>query len=655
MILKRLLVATAAMAVMLGAVAASPALAAAPLEAYGRLPSMESVALSPDGTTIAFILTGDTGDDRYIVVQPLGGAPTRTASIGFRKVRYVQWAGADHVVIVTSTTDVVPGVFYAGEMSQAVSLNIRTGKMIQLPDRSAESLVNVLMGGVQPGVVDGRPVVLTDLYVADGISYQRKGNHLDLYSIDLDSGIARRQQMGDADTHGFLSRSDGTPLAKLSFRERETVSQWTLAIRKGNNWQDVYRVDAAIDTPDLFGVTRDGTKLIVSSWDVKEDSWRLTYLDIAAGKLGDYVGSAKPTGVVTDDDAVVLGYSTREAFKEYDFVEPRLKAAWPMVKGVFKGRQVTLTSWTPDFGKLVVYVDAGSESGAYYLVDLAAKKVNPLGRAYPKLAAADVGEVRAVKYAAADGLEITGYLTLPPGKSDAKGLPLIVLPHGGPQQRDVAGFDWWAQSLASRGYAVLQPNFRGSAGFGHAFTVAGHGEWGRKMQTDLSDGVTYLAAQGTIDPKRVCIMGGSYGGYAALAGVTLQKGVYRCAVSVAGVSDPGDMLRWDAERGGTKSVTIRYWKRFMGVDQYNDPKLDTLSPAKHAAQADAPILLIHGKDDTVVDYGQSTQMLKALKAANKPVEFVSLRGEDHWLSSATTRLEMLSSAVTFLEKNNPPN
>ena len=647
--------ATTALALAVAGAAATPARAGAPLEAYGRLPAMDSVAISPDGTMIAFIVTAETGNDRYIVVQPLGGAPIQTVTIGFRKVRYIKWAGNDHVVIVTSTTDVVPGVFYAGEMFQGASLNVRNGKMTRLPTRSAESVVNVLMGGVQPGLIGGKPSVLTGLYVADGKSVQTASDRLDLYSIDLDTGIAHRQQMGDTSTQAYLARNDGTPLAKISMRERETISQWTLSLRKGSSWQDVYRVDAPIDTPDLFGVTRDGTRLVVDSWDDKEKTWRLTNLDVATGKLGDYIGPPRPTGVVTDDDSVVLGYETHDGFTEYEFTEPALKAAWPMVKGVFKGKQVTLSSWTPDFGKLVVYVDAGSESGAYYLVDLTAKKVNPLGRAYPKLAAADVGEVKAVKYPAGDGLEVSGYLTLPPGKSAAKGLPLIVLPHGGPQSRDTAGFDWWAQSLASRGYAVLQPNFRGSAGFGQAFTVAGHGEWGRKMQTDLSDGVAYLAAQGTIDPKRVCIMGGSYGGYAALAGVTLQKGVYRCAVAVAPVADLDDFLQWRVNRGGAKSLTIRYWNRFLGVDAYNDPKLAALSPTKQAAQASAPVMLIHGKDDTVVPFDQSADMTRALQAAGKPVEFVTLRGEDHWLSSAETRLEMLTSAVGFLEKNNPPN
>jgi dipeptidyl aminopeptidase/acylaminoacyl peptidase len=176
------------------------------------------------------------------------------------------------------------------------------------------------------------------------------------------------------------------------------------------------------------------------------------------------------------------------------------------------------------------------------------------------------------------------------------------------------------------------------------------------MQSDLSDGVRHLATEGTIDPKRVCIMGASYGGYAALAGVTLEHGVYRCAVAVAGVSDPKAMLKWERRRADrSDSLTVRYWKRFMGADDLDDPRLDEISPMAHVAAADVPVLLIHGKDDTVVPIAQSEDMADALKAAGKPVRFVKLDGEDHWLSRSETRLQMLTEAVAFLEANNPPD
>jgi len=278
-----------------------------------------------------------------------------------------------------------------------------------------------------------------------------------------------------------------------------------------------------------------------------------------------------------------------------------------------------------------------------------------IGYAYPDLNADLVGEMRAIRYAAGDGMEIPGYLTLPPGVTEPRDLPLVVLPHGGPAARDTMGFDWWAQGLASRGYAVLQPNFRGSAGLGDEHLEAGYGEWGLKMQTDLSDGVRYLAAEGIIDPQRVCIVGASYGGYAALAGPTLDPGVYRCAVSVAGVSDLRTMVQWSAAQAGRRdSPVVRYWNRFMGAERLGDRSLDDRSPAFRAAEADAPILLLHGWDDTVVPYDQSRIMAEALERAGRPYELVRLDGEDHWLSREATRQRMLNETVRFLETHNPP-
>jgi len=258
-----------------------------------------------------------------------------------------------------------------------------------------------------------------------------------------------------------------------------------------------------------------------------------------------------------------------------------------------------------------------------------------------------------ITYEAADGLKIPAYLTLPAGRPATK-LPLVVLPHGGPAARDTMNFDWWAQAIASRGYAVLKPNYRGST-ITERFTTAGYGQWGRKMQTDLSDGVRYLAKQGIIDPARVCSVGASYGGYAALAGVALDPGIYRCAVSVAGLSDLKRMLEWvkDRDRYGA-DIASRYWDRYMAVSGPKDPALDAISPIKHIDNINVPVLLIHGRDDTIVPYEQSEFMLKAMTKANKKVELVSLKREDHWLSRGETRLLMLQSSIAFLEANNPP-
>ena len=227
----------------------------------------------------------------------------------------------------------------------------------------------------------------------------------------------------------------------------------------------------------------------------------------------------------------------------------------------------------------------------------------------------------------------------------------IVLPHGGPHARDTSSFDWESQLYASRGYAVLQPNFRGSTGYGDDFIVAGYGQWGRKMQTDLSDGVRHLAREGIIDPKRVAIVGASYGGYAALAGATLDPGIYRCAVSVAGICDIKAMLSFDTNQtGSSTSPVVLSLKRSVG----DKKTLDEISPVNHVDKVTIPILLIHGKDDIVVDIGQSRKMERALKNAGKDVTFIELKGEDHWGSVEEKRLESSNAIVAFLEKHNPP-
>jgi dipeptidyl aminopeptidase/acylaminoacyl peptidase len=231
-----------------------------------------------------------------------------------------------------------------------------------------------------------------------------------------------------------------------------------------------------------------------------------------------------------------------------------------------------------------------------------------------------------------------------------------MLPHGGPAAHDELEFDWWAQAFAHLGYAVFQPNFRGSDGYGDNFLIAGYGEWGRKMQTDVSTAIDALAREQIIDPARVCVMGGSYGGYVALAGVTVQQGIYKCAVSVAGVSDLRGMLQYARRRGGSISPAVRYWRNYYGLDgdsSIGAEGLRNLSPLPLARNADAPVLLIHGKDDTVVPFEQSDNMQKALRSAGKTVELVELSKEDHWLSTQTTRIEMLKAAAAFIQKYNP--
>jgi dipeptidyl aminopeptidase/acylaminoacyl peptidase len=225
------------------------------------------------------------------------------------------------------------------------------------------------------------------------------------------------------------------------------------------------------------------------------------------------------------------------------------------------------------------------------------------------------------------------------------------MPHDNPNSHDQAIFDWQAQAFASRGYAVFQPNYRGSTGLGEPLRLAGKGQLGRKMQSDISDGLAELARRGLVDPKRACIVGIGFGGYAALAGVTVQRGLYRCAVAVAPITDLSRFQNTSYREAGFDPIVLRWLRETLGPSE----DFAAISPRKRAAEADAPILMIHGKDDVCVPFSQSQSMADALKDAGKPYELVALPEEDHWLSRPATRQQMLVTAVAFVEKHNPVN
>ena len=232
---------------------------------------------------------------------------------------------------------------------------------------------------------------------------------------------------------------------------------------------------------------------------------------------------------------------------EYVFFDPAMEARWKSLVKAFDGDAVRLVSASADYSKLLVLVEGAKYGYCYELIDLDKASAKMVGKVYAGIE--KPLEVRPHHVCGRGWSADTAYLTIPSGRA-AHNLPLVVLPHGGPAVRDTAEFSWWSQALASEGYAVLRPNYRGS-NLNWQHLKAGFGEWGRKMQTDLSDGVRYLVKEGIVDSSRVCIVGASYGGYAALAGVTLDPGVYRCAVSVAGLSDLALMLRSEGKAGST--------------------------------------------------------------------------------------------------------
>ena len=295
----------------------------------------------------------------------------------------------------------------------------------------------------------------------------------------------------------------------------------------------------------------------------------------------------------------------------------------------------------------IVYETDDDRPGRYWLYDRGEKTLTLIGEAHPALLDYALAETRPVRYRARDGRTIEAYLTLPPGK-EAKNLPAVILPHGGPWWRDAWGFDPWAQWLANRGFAVLQPNFRGSTGYGKDHLNAGNKEWGGKMQDDLTDGVRWLVEKGIADPRRIAIMGASYGGYATLAGLAFTPELYAAGVDLVGPSNLFTFL---------ESIPP-YWKPMLALlyHRVGHPEKDRellreRSPLFSADRIEAPLLIGQGKNDPRVKREESLQIVEALRKRGKPVEYVEYPDEGHGFVRFENRLDFFRRAEAFLKRH----
>jgi dipeptidyl aminopeptidase/acylaminoacyl peptidase len=291
----------------------------------------------------------------------------------------------------------------------------------------------------------------------------------------------------------------------------------------------------------------------------------------------------------------------------------------------------------------VLYASSPTHPGTFYLGDRAKRQLAPFAERYPQLKGIQLAGKTKVHYPSKDGLSIDGYLTLPVTRKEGQRLPAIVFPHGGPAARTLTTFDYWTEFFANRGYAVLEMDFRGSSGQGFEWMASAFANWDQITQQDIADGARYLVSEGIADPKRICIVGASFGGYAALTGAVKYPGLYKCAVSIAGVSDLVELR--NRSRGFLNSEQV---EAQIGHDS---DRLREASPIRHAEAITQPVLLIHGKTDRVVEVGQSQAMYAELTKLDKPAKYVELESGDHYLSNYFDRVAAFKAMDEFLKQN----
>ncbi|HEX8175568.1 MAG TPA: S9 family peptidase [Pyrinomonadaceae bacterium] len=396
--------------------------------------------------------------------------------------------------------------------------------------------------------------------------------------------------------------------------------------------QQVYMLTNKGDAADLIGLT------IFDPATGKEQVFEtdpLKRVDFSGARFSD----------VTDEllYTVYVDEKRRIYWKNKDY-----EADYKLLQSKLPGRQINFNSSTRDERVYLISATGDTEPGEVYLFDRNTKKLTLQYQLRDKLPRAALAEMKPITYKSSDGMEIPAYLTLPRGVAP-KNLPLIVVPHGGPWARDNWGYNSIAQFLANRGYAVLMPNFRGSTGYGKRFINAGNNEWGQKMQDDLTWGVKHLVAQGIADAKRVGIMGGSYGGYATLAGVTTTPDMYAAAVSIVGPSNLITLL----------NSIPPYWEsiRMLFNKRMGDPstpegraQLERQSPLNNAAKIKTPLLVIQGANDPRVKKAESDQIVVALRERGFPVEYLVAPDEGHGFARPINNMAMFATAEKFLAK-----
>jgi dipeptidyl aminopeptidase/acylaminoacyl peptidase len=619
-----------------------------PLEAYGALPYTSLVTLSPDGSQVASRIKSGGLDAIYVKTLADSSFVAGGDATGINP-RRLWFANNENLVLVASKTHKDAFMRRAFNYSSVYALNLKDQE-IRVLLRKAKDLYQYQSG---LGGIVGRSPDGNTLYMP--AYYDTGANPIySLFAVRLDRPSERRMARGNRHTRDWFVDQDGRAMVRVDFDDDKNVHRiWRMGTGKTEN---TLLYEEKVNRPRIIpvGISADGNSLVVLASSRKSDANLYFLMNLETGELSEQVltrDDAEIARIITDINRVVYGVQYSGFFPSYYFFDKALHDRVESIRLRLPGVSASLQAWSDDFEKLVFRVSGGWSSGHYLLFDGDNPKPVSVGRQRPAIDSMHVARVYIDAYAARDGLTIPALITARPDVYENGNAPLIVMPHGGPESHDTAGFDWLTQYFASRGYVLLQPQFRGSSGFGWSFSNAGLGEWGGKMQTDLDDGVQYLIDAGIADPDRVCMVGASYGGYAALAAGAFSPDIYKCIVSIAGVSDLRSMLKAERSSRGRNNWVVDYWSDQFGGGVKEKELLNAISPLHHAARFVAPVLLIHGKKDTVVPIRQSKRMYRALTDMRKQVEFVQLDGEDHWLSKANTRLETLRVVAEFIDKH----
>lgn len=627
-----------------------------PAAAFGAREGIEDIALSPDGKQIAFIAPG-AGQSSALFVVPTDktSVPRRVTGASGKpeRLQYCYWVSNARLLCSIYVIQKAAGYVVAASRLVAVDAAGGNIKLVSQRDNSdafyymtyGGGLVDLLPG--QDGYVLVERARVPQASIGSLITKEAAGLAVD--RIDTSTLATKMIVPPMRLASDFIS--DGLGNVRI-------VQQYTLAGEyQGAKTRYLYRAADGGDWQPLSSYdtkTRDGFYPVAvdpaenAAYGFQRFDGRKALQKIALD------GSLRMTMVYShpevDVDGLVrigrkqrvVGVSYATDRRHVSYFDPVIaKLAGALGKALPQTPSIAIVDASEDENRLLIRADSDIDPGRYFLFDRAAKKLEPLILSRPELANVTLAQVKSVRVRAADGTMIPAFLTLPPGSS-GKGLPGIVMPHGGPEARDEWGFDWLVQFYANRGYAVLQPNFRGSSGYGDNWLQKNGFRGWRTAIGDVIDSGKWLVTEGIADPNRLAIVGWSYGGYAALQSGVMAPDLFKSIVAVAPVTDLG-MLKAQYEGSGSQYLVAD----FIGT---SPDIVESGSPARNAAKIKAPVLMFHGEVDGNVEIAESKVMESRLRSAGKSVRLVTYPALDHGLPDSAARADMLRQSDQFLRE-----
>ncbi len=633
------------------------------IDDYAAMSDMTSVRISPNGERIVFI-SGQSRAERSIVVYSLAGeAPIVIDGGDDQVLAAVSWANDENLLAVYSERREDGG----GERVD------RFRTYIVQADGGGNWELNQYASLANRDIADPDSMLVWLAVLQDNRGSRAAGNSIDravgLFRQEFTRDRARRRVFIGEGGFNYVLNEQNEPVVRYTvddgvfelwsnldgsgwervYTENLTRERFRFGPRNSDRWTGRMTNLAGLDATGQYGyftsrVNDDRAAVFRFNFLTNEIEGPVVQSDMA--DVGSFIRDWRSNAII--------GVEWDEERHHVEYFDATFAGIQDQLEGFFPDSTVDIASWDQDFNKVLIGVSGGETSQSYYLLDRGTGQMAFLSGAFSRIPDEAVAPVEIVHFEARDGLDLFGYLTLPPGR-EARDLPLVMLPHGGPQARDFYGFDPWAQFLASRGYAVFQPQFRGSEGFGRDFITMAHGEWGRSMQDDISDALRHLVESGVVAQDRVCLFGWSYGGYAALAGATLTPELYRCIIAGAPVSQVFEMMNYVTDRTNGQSVT--YWAEYIGDWRSETEYITRISPALNAGDVQAPLMLVHGTDDLIVPFEQAEIMAEAMDAAGKPYELVAIQDGPHqsYRMTVDNVRELYTNLERFLFEHNPPD